>query len=90
MKLASCGNCAHRKESNETEQASPLRVLTNADCNLAMAPKEEEFLCPKYAMTEAFRDEILGYARKEFERDVNQAMLKISVMRAERDQAWAG
>ena len=75
MKLASCDNCAHRKESA---------------CTLGMAPATGEFLCPKYAMSDAFRDEILALARKEFERDVNQAMLKISVIRAERDQAFAG
>ena len=75
MKIASCDNCAHRKESS---------------CTLAMAPAEGEFLCPRYAMTEAFRDEILALARKEFQRDVNQAMLHVSVMRAERSQAFAG
>lgn len=75
MKIASCDNCAHRKESV---------------CALGASPAEGEFLCPRYAMTDAFRDEILALARKEFQRDVNQAMLHISVMRAERDQAFAG
>ena len=75
MKIASCDNCAHRQE---------------ASCTLGMSPAEGEFLCPRYAMTEAFRDEILALARKEFQRDVNQAMLHISVIRAERNQAFAG
>ena len=75
MKLASCDNCAHRKEST---------------CALGTSPAEGEFLCPRYAMTQAFHDEILALARKEFERDVNQAMLHVSVMRAERAQAFAG
>jgi hypothetical protein len=75
MKFASCDNCAHRKESA---------------CTLGMAPAEGEFLCPRYAMTEAFRDELLALARKEFQKDVNQAMLHISVMRAEKAQAFAG
>lgn len=75
MKLASCDNCTHRKD--------------NA-CSLGMAPKTGEFLCQRYVMTQAFHDEILALARKEFEKDVNQAMLEISVIRAERDQAFAG
>lgn len=75
MKLATCDNCAHRKE---------------ASCKLGMAPEEGEFLCGKYAMTEAFHHEVLDLARKEFTRDVNQAMLHISVVRAERDRAFAG
>jgi len=73
--LASCDNCAHRKADA---------------CTLGMAPATGEFLCPKYAMTEAFRDQVLGLARVEFQKDVNQAMLEISVLRAERDQAFAG
>lgn len=75
MNLASCDNCVHRKEST---------------CALGTRPAEGEFLCPRYAMTQAFHDEILAIARKEFERDVNQAMLHISVMRAEKSQAFAG
>lgn len=75
MKIASCDNCAHRKESS---------------CTLGMAPAEGEFLCPKYAMSAAFHEEVLALARKEFERDVNQAMLHVSVIRAERNQAFAG
>ena len=75
MKLASCDNCAFRKE--------------NA-CSMGLAPAEGEFLCAKYAMSEAFHAEILALARKEFEKDVNQAMLQISVIRAERNQAFAG
>lgn len=75
MRIASCDNCVHRKESK---------------CALAMAPAPGEFLCPKYAMTVAFRDEVLAMARKEFERDVNQAMLQISVQRAEKAQGFAG
>ena len=89
MKLASCDNCAHRKESTATPEASPLRVL-NAGCGLDMAPPPGEFLCAKYAMSATFRDEVLAMARKEFERDVNQAMLQISVIRAEKNQAFAG
>lgn len=75
MKLASCDNCAHRKEST---------------CTLGLAPATGEFLCPKYAMSQAFHDEILALARKEFQKDVNQAMLQISVIRAEKDKAFAG
>lgn len=75
MKLASCDNCAHREGSA---------------CALGMAPKPGEFLCPRYAMNVAFREEVLALARKEFERDVNQAMLQISVARAEKDKAYAG
>ena len=75
MKIASCDNCAHRTEST---------------CSLGMAPAEGEFLCPKYAMTCAFRDEVLAFARQEFKRDVDNAMLRISVMRAEKDRAFAG
>lgn len=75
MKLASCDNCAHRKESS---------------CSFGLAPSGGEFLCPKYAMSAGFHDEVLALARKEFTRDVNQAMLHISVIRAERDQAFAG
>ena len=75
MKLASCDNCAFRKE--------------NA-CSLGLAPAEGEFLCAKYAMTEAFHHEILALARREFQRDIDQAMLQISVMRAEKAQAFAG
>lgn len=75
MKLASCDNCAHRKEST---------------CSIGLAPAEGEFLCPKYAMSQAFHQEILALVRKEFEKDVNQAMLQISVIRAEKNQAFAG
>lgn len=75
MKLASCDNCAHRKEST---------------CGLGLAPAEGEFLCPKYAMNDLFREELLALARREFTRDVNQAMLHISVMRAEKEKAFAG
>lgn len=75
MRLASCDNCAHREGST---------------CKLAMAPATGEFLCPKYSMTVAFREEVLAMARREFERDVNQAMLEISVARAEREKAYAG
>lgn len=75
MKLASCDNCAHRQESS---------------CALGMAPAAGEFLCPRYAMNDLFREELLALARREFERDVNQAMLHISVMRAEKSQAFAG
>ena len=75
MKLASCDNCAHRKESA---------------CALAMAPAPGEFLCAKYAMNVTFREEVLAMARREFERDVNQAMLQISVIRAEKAQSFAG
>lgn len=75
MKLASCDNCAHRKEST---------------CSLGEMPADGEFLCKRYVMTTAFRDEVLALARKEFQRDVNQAMLNISVMRAEREKAFAG
>jgi hypothetical protein len=75
MKLASCDNCAHR---------------ANAACSLGLAPNEGEFLCHRYAMTTAFRDEVIELARKEFERDVNQALLEIAVARAEKDKAFAG
>lgn len=75
MKLASCDNCAHRKE---------------ATCKLGMAPGPGEFLCGRYAMTEAFHHEVVDFARKEFRRDVDQAMLHVSVVRAERSQAFAG
>lgn len=75
MKLASCDNCAHRKESA---------------CSLGMAPEEGEFLCPKYAMSPLFHEELVALARKEFAKDVNQAMLEISVLRAERNKAFAG
>jgi hypothetical protein len=73
--LASCDNCAHRKDSG---------------CALFMEPAAGEFLCPRYAMTEAFRNAVLALARREFEADVNQAMLEISVAKAEREQAFAG
>lgn len=75
MKLASCDNCAYRTEST---------------CGLGMAPTPGEFLCGKYAMNVSFREEVLAMARKEFERDVNQAMLEISVIRAEKAQGFAG
>jgi hypothetical protein len=75
MKLASCDNCAFMKAGT---------------CAKEMTPDEGEFLCAKYAMSAAFHDEVLALARKEFEKDVNQAMLKISVIRAERNQAFAG
>lgn len=75
MKLASCDNCAHRKEST---------------CSLGMAPAEGEFLCPRYAMTAAFRDEVVALARKEFQKDIDQATLRVQVIRAERDRAFAG
>jgi putative ribosome biogenesis GTPase RsgA len=73
--LASCDNCAHRKESA---------------CSLGQEPQPGEFLCPRYAMTEAFRNSVLAVARREFERDVNQAMLEISVLRAEQEKSFAG
>lgn len=75
MKLASCDNCAHRQGSN---------------CGLAMAPAPGEFLCNRYAMSVPFSEEVLAMARKEFERDVNQAMLQVSVIRAERAKGFAG
>ncbi|MFA5861607.1 MAG: hypothetical protein WDA16_07920 [Candidatus Thermoplasmatota archaeon] len=78
MKLASCDNCAHRKES------------TASACSLALEPAEGEFLCHRYAMTTTFRDEVIALAQKEFERDVNQAMLTIAVARAEKESAFAG
>ncbi|GEM_PF-5604642 len=73
--IASCDNCAQRKGST---------------CALGMAPEPGEFLCPRYAMTEAFRNSVLALARREFERDVNQAMLEISVLRAEQEKSYAG
>lgn len=73
--LASCDNCAHRKEDA---------------CALGQTPQPGEFLCPRYAMTEAFRNQIVALARREFEPDVNQAMLHISVLRAEKEQSFAG
>lgn len=75
MKLASCDNCAFMK---------------NGACAKGLAPSEGEFLCAKYAMSTAFHDELLALARKEFEKDVNQAMLQISVIRAEKAQGFAG
>lgn len=75
MKLASCDNCVHMKDGA---------------CGMGMAPAEGEFLCPKYAMTSLFHEELLSLARKEFQKDVNQAMLQISVIRAEKDKAFAG
>lgn len=75
MKLASCDNCANRKEST---------------CALGEAPPEGEFLCHRYAMSTPFRDEVIAWARKEIARDVNNAMLQISVLRAEKDKAFAG
>ena len=75
MKLASCDNCAFRKKDA---------------CSIGLAPPEGEFLCAKYAMTQAFHDELLALARKEFQKDVDQAMLQISVIRAEKGQAFAG
>lgn len=75
MKIASCDNCAHRQASS---------------CGLALAPQEGEFLCHRYAMTTTFRDEVISWARKEISRDVNQAMLEIAVLRAEKDKAFAG
>lgn len=75
MKLASCDNCAFMKD--------------NA-CSKGQAPAEGEFLCEKYAMSIAFHDELLALARKEFQKDVNQAMLEVSVLRAEKDKAFAG
>lgn len=75
MKLASCGNCAF--------------MMDNA-CTKGLAPAEGEFLCDKYAMNIAFHDELLSLARKEFQKDVDQAMLHISVIRAEKDKAFAG
>lgn len=88
MKLASCDNCAHRQESIEGSTQA-LRVL-NATCGLGKAPEPGEFLCPRYAMSASFHEEILALARKEFQKDVDQAMLRISVIRAERNQAFAG
>jgi len=75
MKLASCDNCDYRKAGQ---------------CALGQTPDQGDFLCGKYEMTEAFRSEIISLARKEFERDINQAMLEISALRAEQEQAWAG
>jgi hypothetical protein len=75
MKLASCDNCAHRKE--------------NA-CSLGKVPEAGEFYCPKYTMNTVFFQELLDNARKEYQKDVNQAMLEISVLRAEKDKAFAG
>ncbi|HUR68516.1 MAG TPA: hypothetical protein VM370_04660 [Candidatus Thermoplasmatota archaeon] len=75
MKLASCDNCAFMKD--------------NA-CTKALAPAEGEFLCNKYAMSIAFHDELLALARKEFQKEVNQSMLEISVLRAEKNRAFAG
>ena len=75
MKIASCDNCAHREASS---------------CGLGMAPPEGEFLCHRYAMTTSFRDEVVEMARREFKRDIDQAMLHIAVARAEKDQAFAG
>jgi len=75
MKLASCDNCAHR---------------ANDACSLGLAPNEGEFLCHRYAMTTTFRAEVIELARKEFERDVNQAMLEVAVLRAEKEKGFAG
>lgn len=75
MKLASCDNCAYRKETA---------------CSLGMAPEAGEFLCPKYAMCESFRQDVLAWARVEISKEINQAMLNISVMRAEKQKAYAG
>ena len=75
MKIASCDNCAHRKE---------------LDCGLGLAPAEGEFLCHRYAMTTAFRDEVIELARREYARDFNQAMVEVSIMKAERAKGFAG
>lgn len=75
MKLASCDNCANLSDSN---------------CSLGLAPAEGEFLCHRYAMTTSFRDEVVAWARKEIAKDVNQTMLEIAVIRAEKDKAFAG
>ena len=75
MKLASCDNCSHRKESS---------------CALGMAPPEGEFLCHRYVMTAAFRDEVVAFALAEYKREINQATLEVSVLRAEKGQAFAG
>lgn len=75
MKLASCANCAHRQENL---------------CRLGMKPDDGEFLCGKYAMSDLFREEVLAWARKEIAAEVNQAMLDITVLRHEKEQAYAG
>ena len=75
MKIASCDNCSHRKESS---------------CGLGMAPPEGEFLCHRYAMTTAFRDEVVAFALQEYKREINQTVLEVSVLRAEKGQAFAG
>ena len=90
MKLASCDNCAHRQESTAATAATPALRVLNAGCALTLAPEPGEFLCAKYAMNASFHEEILALARKEFQKDVDQAMLQISVIRAERNQAFAG
>ncbi len=77
MKLASCDNCAYRKEST---------------CSLGNKPETGEFLCSKYAMSDAFREEVLSFARREIMQEVNQAMMDITALRAQKEEerAYAG
>jgi hypothetical protein len=75
LKLASCDNCGHRK---------------SGACGLSLAPPDGEFLCHRYVMTTTFREEVVALARREFERDMNQAMIHIAVAKAEWAKAFAG
>ena len=87
MKLASCDNCAHRKD---VRGSGGLGHPESDACSLSLAPPEGEFLCHRDTMTTTFRDEVVEFARKEYERDFNQAMVEISIMKAERAKGFAG
>ncbi|MHB8585756.1 MAG: hypothetical protein ACYDDF_07965 [Thermoplasmatota archaeon] len=62
--LASCDNCANRK---------------NDTCSLLLAPRAGEVLCERYAMSPRFRAEVLDLLRTDIEKQVNSVFQRFRV-----------
>lgn len=73
--LASCDNCIFQSEGF---------------CSLGATPKAGELLCEKYSMTLEFRESILDAMRKDIQREIQAAVLKVRVEELEKAQGFAG
>ena len=76
MMYASCKNCCH--------------LVGATGCELGLKPDEGQLLCKKYAMTIGFREELLRLLRADVQKEVEMAVLKVRLQKAEEAQAFAG
>ncbi|HVL47659.1 MAG TPA: hypothetical protein VM889_03795 [Candidatus Thermoplasmatota archaeon] len=72
--LASCNNCANRE---------------GTACLLNLKPRAGDILCDKYAMSVAFRDQLLAKLREDLSVEISQAILKVKVERQAAGQGFA-